>query len=120
MRARSVPSCWPPASGASAARRWINARSRHRSGSTSPMEDWSAPVFRAVIDAAPEGIVVCAAGAVDTPVVYANAAYERLSGYAASESIGTDLRRLQGSDREQEGRTRLRQALTQGVAARAL
>jgi diguanylate cyclase (GGDEF)-like protein/PAS domain S-box-containing protein len=84
------------------------------------MEEWTAPVFRAVIDAAPEGIVVCAAGGADQPVVYANAAFERLTGYEARELIGTDLRRLQGNDREQEGRTRLRQALTQGAATRAL
>ncbi len=84
------------------------------------MEEWTAPVLRAVIDAAPEGIVVCTAAGADQPVVYANAAFERLSGYEARELIGTDLRRLQGSDREQEGRARLRQALSEGVAARAL
>jgi two-component system, cell cycle response regulator len=84
------------------------------------MEQWTASVFRAVIDAAPEGIVVCAAGGAENPVVYLNAAFERLSGYAARELLGTDLRQLQGSDREQEGRRRLRQALDQGVAARVL
>lgn len=84
------------------------------------MDDWTAPVFRAVIAAAPEGIVVCAAGGADQPVVYANAAFERLSGYEARELIGADLRRLQGTDREQDGRSRLRLALSQGVATRAL
>ncbi len=84
------------------------------------MEEWTAPVFRAVIDAAPEGIVVCSAQGADQPVVYANAAFERLTGYEARELIGTDLRRLQGIDREQEGRTRLRQALIQGAPTRAL
>jgi two-component system cell cycle response regulator len=84
------------------------------------MQDWTAPVFRAVIDAAPEGIVVCAAQGAEQPVVYANAAFERLTGYEARELIGTDLRRLQGIDREQEGRNRLRQALTQGAPTRAL
>jgi two-component system, cell cycle response regulator len=84
------------------------------------VDDWSTPVFRAVIDAAPEGIVVCGAAGADNPVVYLNAAFERLTGYAARELLGTDLRRLQGTDREQEGRNRIRQALDQGVAARAL
>jgi diguanylate cyclase (GGDEF)-like protein/PAS domain S-box-containing protein len=84
------------------------------------MEQWTSSVFRAVLDSAPEGIVVCAAGGADNPVVYVNAAFERLTGYGARELLGTDLRRLQGSDREQEGRSRLRQALDQGVAARAL
>ena len=84
------------------------------------MDKWTAPVFRAVIDAAPEGIVVCSAAGTDHPVVYANTAFERLTGFAARELIGEDLRRLQGTDREQEGRNRLRQALSQGVATRAL
>ena len=84
------------------------------------MNDWTTDVFRSVIDAAPEGIVVCAANGADNPVVYLNAAFERLTGYAASELLGTDLRQLQGSDREQEGRTRLRQALNQGAGTRAL
>jgi two-component system, cell cycle response regulator len=84
------------------------------------MIDLGNAVFRSVIDAAPEGIVICAANGADNPVVYVNAAFERLTGYAAAELLGTDLRRLQGSDREQEGRNRLRQALDQGVGARAL
>ena len=84
------------------------------------MDQWTVSVFRAVMDAAPEGIVVCSAAGDDNPVVYANAAFERLTGYEARELLGTDLRRLQGSDREQEGRNRLRQALNQGAAARAL
>ena len=84
------------------------------------MNDWTTAVFRGVIDAAPEGIVICAASGIDHPVVYLNAAFERLTGYAAAELLGTDLRALQGSDREQEGRTRLRQALNDGAGTRAL
>lgn len=77
-------------------------------------------VFRGVIAAAPEGVVICAANGADNPVVYANAAFERLTGYDIGELLGTDLRRLQGNDREQEGRARLRQALAQGTGTRAL
>jgi diguanylate cyclase (GGDEF)-like protein/PAS domain S-box-containing protein len=84
------------------------------------MIDLGNAVFRSVIDAAPEGVVICTANGADNPVVYLNAAFERLTGYAAAELLGTDLRRLQGSDREQEGRNRLRQALDQGTGTRAL
>jgi diguanylate cyclase (GGDEF)-like protein/PAS domain S-box-containing protein len=84
------------------------------------MEELGNEVFRGVIDAAPEGIVVCAANGADNPVVYANAAFERLTGFSVDELLGTDLRRLQGTDREQEGRARLRQALSQGAGTRAL
>ena len=68
------------------------------------MNDWTTDLYRSVIDAAPEGIVVCAANGADNPLVYVNAAFERLTGYAAGELLGTDLRRLQGIDREQIGR----------------
>jgi diguanylate cyclase (GGDEF)-like protein/PAS domain S-box-containing protein len=84
------------------------------------MGEWSVEFLRGVLDAAPEGIVVCEAGAADQPVSYANAAFERLSGYSQEELLGQDLRRLQGSDREQEGRTRLREAITAGHSCRAL
>jgi two-component system cell cycle response regulator len=82
--------------------------------------EWSVEFLRGVLDAAPEGIVVCAAGDADQPVVYANAAFERLSGYAREELLGQDLRRLQGSDREQEGRTQLREAIARRQSCRVL
>jgi len=84
------------------------------------MGEWSVEFLRGVLDAAPEGIVVCEAGAADQPVIYANAAFQRLSGYSRDELNGQDLRRLQGSDREQEGRSKLREAITRGESCRAL
>lgn len=80
----------------------------------------SLELLRGIIDAAPEGIVICTRCGADHPVVYANAAFERLSGYAATELIGQDLRRLQGSDRDQEGRQQLRTALERGESCRVL
>jgi diguanylate cyclase (GGDEF)-like protein/PAS domain S-box-containing protein len=73
-----------------------------------------------VLDAAPEGIAICAVHEDEYPVVYVNTAFERLCGYSAAELLGTDLRRLQGTDRDQEGRQRLRQALAGGHSARAM
>jgi diguanylate cyclase (GGDEF)-like protein/PAS domain S-box-containing protein len=84
------------------------------------MGEWSVEFLRGVLDAAPEGIVVCEAGDADQPVSYANAAFQRLTGYSLEELLGQDLRRLQGSDREQEDRTRLREAITSGQSCRAL
>ena len=84
------------------------------------MSEWAVPFLRGVLDAAPEGIVICAARGSEHPVVYANAAFERLSGYSSSELQGSDLRLLQGSDREQEGRTPLRLALERGESTRVL
>ena len=84
------------------------------------MGEWSVEFLRGVLDAAPEGIVVCEAGDADQPLVYANAAFQRLTGYAADELMGQDLRRLQGLDREQEGRAQLREAITRGQSCRVL
>jgi diguanylate cyclase (GGDEF)-like protein/PAS domain S-box-containing protein len=84
------------------------------------MFDWHSPLVREMLEGAPEGIVVCEARPASTPVVWANAAFERMSGYALDELAGKDMRSLQGDDREQEGRAQLRQAMAAGECGRAL
>lgn len=84
------------------------------------MAAWSAEFLQSIFDAAPEGIAICEARGAESPVVYANAAFERLTGYSAAELVGSDLRRLQGNDREQTGRTQLRIAIERGESTRAL
>ena len=81
---------------------------------------WSADFLRGVLDASPEGIVVCASSNDSQPVVYVNQAFERMTGYGAEELIGHDLRRLQAWDRDQEGRNQLRAAIAQGDSCRVL
>ena len=84
------------------------------------MNNWSAEAWRTVVDSAPEGVVVCDAMASDHPVVYANAAFASMSGYAVDALLGKNLRILQGSDREQDGRQRMREAVDRGETARVL
>lgn len=84
------------------------------------MNNWSAEAWRVVVDSAPEGVVVCDATASDHPVIYANAAFAAMSGYAADALLGKNLRMLQGNDREQEGRQRMREAVERGETARVL
>jgi diguanylate cyclase (GGDEF)-like protein/PAS domain S-box-containing protein len=84
------------------------------------MGQWPVEMLRSVLDTAPEGIVVCEARAPDYPLVYANAAFCRMSGYSVQELTGQDLRRLQSWDREQEARARLRAALAAGESCRVL
>jgi two-component system cell cycle response regulator len=84
------------------------------------MHEWTGSFLREVIDAAPEGIVVCDAIAPDQPVLYVNAAFEQLTGYSAAELLGGNLRVLQGSDRDQEGRARVRDAIAGGNSCRVL
>lgn len=84
------------------------------------MNNWSAEAWRKVLDGAPEGVVVCDALASDHPVIYANAAFAAMSGYAVDALLGKNLRFLQGNDREQDGRERMREAVERGETARVL
>ena len=84
------------------------------------MTQWSIDLLRGVLDAAPEGIVVCESRQTDQIPIYVNGAFEKLSGYSREELLGQDLRRLQTSDREQEGRQQLRDAIARGESIRAV
>jgi diguanylate cyclase (GGDEF)-like protein/PAS domain S-box-containing protein len=79
-----------------------------------------ADAWREIVDAAPEGIVVCDVGRDGHAVTYANNAFANLCGYPVTALLGTDLRMLQANDRDQEGRQRLREAFERGVACRVL
>lgn len=76
--------------------------------------------WRDIVDQSPEGIVVCDATAADCPVVYANAAFLQLAGCPLSALLGRNLRLLQGSDQDQEGRARIREALAKGEPCRVM
>jgi diguanylate cyclase (GGDEF)-like protein/PAS domain S-box-containing protein len=54
------------------------------------------------------------------PVVYVNRGFETLTGYAAADLIGKNLRLLQADDRDQDARHRLREALGKGEPCRVL
>jgi PAS domain S-box-containing protein/diguanylate cyclase (GGDEF)-like protein len=79
----------------------------------------SGTVLGLMIDGAPEGILVCDARQPDHPVVYANPAFERFSGYARGELLGRNPRLLHGKDSEQEGSRRLRDCIARGEGGRA-
>ncbi|HTY50682.1 MAG TPA: diguanylate cyclase [Steroidobacteraceae bacterium] len=84
------------------------------------MTDLGAACWRDIVNAAPEGIVVCDATTAELPVVYANAAFLQMSGYPLPALQGRNLRLLQGTDTDQEGRTRLREALSRVEPCRVL
>jgi diguanylate cyclase (GGDEF)-like protein/PAS domain S-box-containing protein len=84
------------------------------------MNNWTTENWREIVSAAPEGIVICDATAPDHPVVYANAAFAQLCGYPVAALLGTNLRILQGTDRDQECRQRMRDALERGEACRVM
>ena len=60
------------------------------------------------------GVAITDVRQTDQPITYINAAFERLSGYAAAETIGRNCRFLQGQDLGQPGAEAIRQAVTQG------
>lgn len=75
-----------------------------------------AKLLQSLVEAAPDGMVICDARAADHPVVFVNAAMERLTGYEASHFLGRSLRFLQGEDHEQEGLNKIRAALQDGTS----
>ena len=79
-----------------------------------------ASLLQSLFDAAPDGVVICDARAADWPVLYVNAAMEKLTGYEASHIRGRNLRFLQGDDHEQEGLNKIRAALKDGVSCQTM
>ncbi len=71
----------------------------------------------AAIEAATTGIVVADAQQKDIPIIYANKAFYRTTGYTESEVIGRNCRFLQGEDRDQPAIKKLKDALAKGEAA---
>ncbi|MDY6949805.1 MAG: diguanylate cyclase [Pseudomonadota bacterium] len=79
-----------------------------------------AQLLQSLVEAAPDGVVICDAQAAERPVVFVNAAMERLTGYEASHFLGRSLRFLQGEDHEQEGLAKIRAALQDGVSCHTM
>jgi two-component system cell cycle response regulator len=79
-----------------------------------------ADMYRRLVESSPEGVALVNAQDPERPVVYVNPAFEALTGYSAAELLGRNLRLLQADDREQDGRHRLREALSRGESCRVL
>jgi diguanylate cyclase (GGDEF)-like protein/PAS domain S-box-containing protein len=84
------------------------------------MMSFDAEMYRRLLESSPEGVAMVDAAKDDHPVVYVNPAFESLTGYSAVDLLGKNLRLLQGDDREQDGRHRLREALKQAESCRVL
>jgi PAS domain S-box-containing protein len=68
-------------------------------------------VLSSILDACVNGVTLADPDLPDMPIVYANKAFEKISGYPNDEVVGRNCRFLQGQDRDQEGRTKLREAI---------
>lgn len=77
-------------------------------------------MYRRLLESSPEGMVLIDALNPDHPVVYANPGFEALTGYVAADLLGKNLRLLQGDDRDQDARHRLRESMSRGETCRVL
>lgn len=78
----------------------------------------NAQLLQSMVDASNDGIVVTEREGDDTILIYVNAAFERLTGYTRDDILYQDCRFLQGDDRDQLGRARIRRALAEGLPCR--
>ena len=63
------------------------------------------------LEATAEGIVITDSLHKENPIIYANAGFERLTGYTASEVLGSNCRFLQGTDTDPATREELSRAI---------
>lgn len=68
-------------------------------------------VLSAILDECVNGVTLADPDLEDAPIIYANKAFERLTGYSRDEIIGHNCRFLQGSDRNQEARFQIAEAM---------
>ena len=80
----------------------------------------SAKLLQLVVEASSDGIVVAEQEGDDNILIYANPAFQRLSGYSDEEILYQDCRFLQAGDRDQPGLNTIRQAIHEGRACRQI
>ncbi|MDZ8183862.1 MAG: PAS domain S-box protein [Nostoc sp. ChiSLP02] len=66
------------------------------------------------------GIIIADARLAYTPVIYANPAFERITGYSTTDAIGQNCRFLQGLDTEQPALNELRSAIKAGTSCKVI
>jgi len=80
----------------------------------------NAKLLQLVIDASHDGIVVAEQEGDDNILIYANKAFETLTGYPVEDILYQDCRFLQGNDRHQPGLENIRQAVIKGEPCRQI
>lgn len=78
----------------------------------------NAKLLQLVVEASNDGIVVAEQEGEDSILIYVNPAFERLTGYAATDILYQDCRFLQGEDHDQPGLHAIRQAIREGSPCR--
>lgn len=68
-------------------------------------------VLTAILDECVNGATLADPDLEDCPIIYANKAFERLTGYNQEEIIGLNCRFLQGDDRDQDARFKIKEGM---------
>lgn len=68
-------------------------------------------VLSQILDTCVNGVTLSDPDQPDNPIVYANEAFERITGYGQEEIIGRNCRFLQGDERDQPEIERIREAM---------
>ena len=68
-------------------------------------------VLSAILDECVNGVTLADPDLEDAPIVYANKAFERLTGFSQEDIIGYNCRFLQGEDRDQPARFIIAEAM---------
>lgn len=74
-------------------------------------------ILSTILDSTSNGITLADPDVEDMPIVYANKSFEIMTGYSQEEIIGRNCRFLQGDDRDQAARHRLRKAIDERLPA---
>ncbi|MFI3122436.1 MAG: PAS domain-containing protein, partial [Methylococcales bacterium] len=73
-------------------------------------------ILSAILDECVNGVTLADPDLEDAPTVYANKAFERLTGYSQEDIIGHNCRFLQGEDRDQPARYEIAEAMKNNEA----
>ena len=68
-------------------------------------------ILTKILDTCVNGVTLTDPDLEDAPIVYANKRFQEITGYTPKDILGRNCRFLQGSDRDQEGLKRLREAI---------
>ena len=72
-------------------------------------------ILSAILDECVNGVTLADPDLEDAPIIYANKAFEKLTGYSQKDIIGKNCRFLQGPDREQIERYQIAEAIKNKV-----
>lgn len=75
-------------------------------------------LLQKAVDSSNDGIVIAEQEGSDNILIYANAAFEHLTGYTSDEILYQDCRFLQGDDRDQEALAEIKAAIREGRPTR--